>query len=401
MTAYSPTESHDDTTLTRPRSGPSTREGGRLVALAELSSALPESADLEQLQETYFALAPRVLDFPMAALYLFDSPGGAPSWYASRNVSQRFMSTYERLGRPVDMELRELLATASPVYNLANRSLRQWRQTEIYQRVVRLENMIHVLKAPVMAHGEIIGTVDFASDRVAATVTEFDLHLARLLAGCVAGAVQAVRRREWLEKSLDITSTALRHSGVAIVCFRADSNEPVVTPAAAELLDSVWEGQDLLYRLLRDVESGSGETRLSYMVRRDDGTRDVLDCAITRVPDQPGTEIMRLSLESTETPYLSPALGTLSARETDIAEMVAAGLSDREIAELLTLSVYTVRQHIKSVYAKLDIGNRVQLTRVLLGRTPRVVISRTRPDPAPRTGPSWRGVEEGAGRSSA
>lgn len=52
----------------------------------------------------------------------------------------------------------------------------------------------------------------------------------------------------------------------------------------------------------------------------------------------------------------------LSPRETDVARMVASGLRNREIAEKLNLSEGTVKSYLHSVYEKLDLRGRVELT---------------------------------------
>ena len=49
----------------------------------------------------------------------------------------------------------------------------------------------------------------------------------------------------------------------------------------------------------------------------------------------------------------------LSAREVQVLQLVARGLSSREIAERLTLSPKTVRNHTERIYAKTGTGNRV------------------------------------------
>ncbi|WP_241266658.1 helix-turn-helix transcriptional regulator [Streptomyces scabichelini] len=356
----------------RARSAPGVRsEGQRYASLAELAAVLADVDDLEQLGEAYFALSRRVIDFPMSAVYLFVDGTTSPSWYASRNVSNRFLAAYERLGRPVDDELRQVMATASPAYNLAGRSLTQWRQTDIYRLVDRLENMLHVLKAPIVVRGSIIGTIDFSSDRTNTPVAETDLHFMAAMAGVVGGAVTALRGRQRLQEQLDVVSLALENSSAAVAYTSPDSTEPTVTPPAAALLDDLREGGDILYRILRDTEPSVAESRRSYLVRKRDGANDVLNCTVRSVPGQPGAEVMELSLESAEPRYTNQGRPSLSNRESDVARMVAAGLSDREIAEQLTLSVYTVRQHMKSIYTKLEISSRVQLTRVLFGRTAR------------------------------
>ncbi|WP_149195232.1 response regulator transcription factor [Luteimonas suaedae] len=53
-----------------------------------------------------------------------------------------------------------------------------------------------------------------------------------------------------------------------------------------------------------------------------------------------------------------PTEAPLSGRESEILHLVARGLSNREIAELLGLSRLTVEGHTKSIYRKLAVGSR-------------------------------------------
>jgi DNA-binding CsgD family transcriptional regulator len=55
------------------------------------------------------------------------------------------------------------------------------------------------------------------------------------------------------------------------------------------------------------------------------------------------------------------ALDTLTRREQEVALLAAQGMSKREIADLLFLSVRTIGNHINHVYAKLGIGSRDEL----------------------------------------
>jgi len=57
----------------------------------------------------------------------------------------------------------------------------------------------------------------------------------------------------------------------------------------------------------------------------------------------------------------------LTPRESEVAVLVVEGLSDREIAERLCLSRFTVHQHVKRIYRTLEVASRVALTRLLLG----------------------------------
>lgn len=48
----------------------------------------------------------------------------------------------------------------------------------------------------------------------------------------------------------------------------------------------------------------------------------------------------------------------LSARETEILQLVARGLSNREIAEAMALSRLTIETHTRNIYRKLEVGSR-------------------------------------------
>ncbi len=50
----------------------------------------------------------------------------------------------------------------------------------------------------------------------------------------------------------------------------------------------------------------------------------------------------------------------LSEREIEVLQQIATGSTDREIAERLYLSIYTVKVHARNLYAKLEVTNRTQ-----------------------------------------
>ena len=56
----------------------------------------------------------------------------------------------------------------------------------------------------------------------------------------------------------------------------------------------------------------------------------------------------------------------LSERESEVLRLIASGYSNKEIAELLTISVKTAMSHREHVMAKLQVHNRTELIRFAL-----------------------------------
>jgi DNA-binding NarL/FixJ family response regulator len=74
-------------------------------------------------------------------------------------------------------------------------------------------------------------------------------------------------------------------------------------------------------------------------------------------------EFRRMNEGGTDEPEPENAL---TARETEILKMVAKGMSYRQIAERLVLSHRTVQNHVQNTLRKLQLHNRVELTRYVI-----------------------------------
>jgi DNA-binding NarL/FixJ family response regulator len=64
---------------------------------------------------------------------------------------------------------------------------------------------------------------------------------------------------------------------------------------------------------------------------------------------------------SERTPRLS-----LSPRELEILEMVSKGLTNKEIARVIQVSPFTVRNHVRHIIAKLEVGSRTEAVTVAI-----------------------------------
>jgi len=68
-------------------------------------------------------------------------------------------------------------------------------------------------------------------------------------------------------------------------------------------------------------------------------------------------EFRRLAQRDASAPQELPYL---TRREQDVLSLVAAGASDTEIAEQLTVSVHTVKSHMRNILSKLHLSHRYE-----------------------------------------
>lgn len=130
-------------------------------------------------------------------------------------------------------------------------------------------------------------------------------------------------------------------------------------PALCILVISAWSTEDIILSALRAGATG-------YVLKE----RDDLEIAFSirsvlrgGAPIDPfiARRILEL-LPASSTPALTQDGddGGLSAREAEILQLVAEGLTNREIAERLFISRHTAECHIKHIYKKLAVSSRTR-----------------------------------------
>ncbi|WP_341668845.1 helix-turn-helix transcriptional regulator [Alcaligenes sp. SDU_A2] len=106
-----------------------------------------------------------------------------------------------------------------------------------------------------------------------------------------------------------------------------------------------------------------------------DGLRDLGDFRIWRARGRPPFEQRDKDVLDVLEPYVRRALlreqeqrPVLTAREQDVAALLARGMTDREIGALLGIGFATVRTHLGRLLSKFDCANRVELAARLARR---------------------------------
>ncbi len=133
----------------------------------------------------------------------------------------------------------------------------------------------------------------------------------------------------------------------------------VLEPSPGILVVSAWSSEEAILGALRAGATG-------YVLKeRDDLEVSLSIRSVLRGGAPIDPFIARRILEllpvspATSTPQTTRNEHDLSQRECSILELVADGMTNREIAERVSLSRFTVDTHIKRIYRKLAVSSRV------------------------------------------
>lgn len=110
---------------------------------------------------------------------------------------------------------------------------------------------------------------------------------------------------------------------------------------------------------------------LGYLLK--DTTPDELVRAIRRVARGESSlhpAVARKVIQELHEPSTDPAPEQLSEREVQVLGLIADGLSNQAIADRLTISERTVRNHVGNILAKLHLANRTQAALYALRQGP-------------------------------
>jgi DNA-binding NarL/FixJ family response regulator len=131
------------------------------------------------------------------------------------------------------------------------------------------------------------------------------------------------------------------------------------TPEARVVIVTTFEEDDYVFGALAAGASG-------FLLKRT-GPEELIDAIKTVAAGDAllSPSVTRRVIErmARETPLAEPdenRLGELTAREREVLELLAAGLTNAEIAERLVIEESTVKTHVKRVLMKLDLRDRVQ-----------------------------------------
>jgi DNA-binding CsgD family transcriptional regulator len=210
-----------------------------------------------------------------------------------------------------------------------------------------------------LLRSEPIGTLHFMRKRGEPAFGRRDLAAARAMARIVVRAVLSARQAAERRRERACLWAGVECASDAMVMRQDSSDVLYVNSAARRLIATVREGESLLSEAGREEgnssrivipRSGRGPAFVKIRTHRASHDPSILVSVIEFVEGAP-----------------APSSGArpLTRRELEVGELAARGLRVADIAEHLVLSPNTVKQHLKSCYAKLGVHSRVGLARQL------------------------------------
>lgn len=180
---------------------------------------------------------------------------------------------------------------------------------------------------------------------------------------------QLIAREGWkriLENSKDIAIIGESITAIETPRLVNDSMPDIL------LMDLKWFGDESAgWNAIRQIKKSNKKTKIIAVTAyenlikdaRDNGADAVLIKNFTR--EQLTSLIRELArMETPSSPRESVQVEELTPREMEVLRLAAIGLRDKQIADKLTLSPATVKNHMKSILAKLGVGNRTEAAKV-------------------------------------
>jgi DNA-binding CsgD family transcriptional regulator len=257
----------------------------------------------------------------------------------------------------------ELATRRVPVGILAQATRGRPERTTRYRDLLEPSGIPHELRAAFVRRGRVWGAVHIARREGSGAFTQRDADTLGQLVPAIAEGIRGALR-------FDAARRVAGTEAPGLVVLDPAGEVELVTPPALPLLTAIGtqgtvpeEGEMpspviALAAFVREQPAGAAGGNVVTVPGRDG-----LVTLHASKPDPAGPRVA-IVVEAARGPRAATvrleAHGA-TAREREVATLIARGLSNPEIAEALVLSPHTVNDHVKSLFEKLDVASRQEL----------------------------------------
>jgi DNA-binding CsgD family transcriptional regulator len=263
---------------------------------------------------------------------------------------------------------RDLAVSPAPAGTLYRATGCRPDRSPRYREYLAPQNYDDELRAVFRVRGRTWGSVDLHRQRGRPPFTDKDVALLTRVGGAVAVALRRLAVQDCPEHAADagLAGTVLFSRTGDLISFDDHADywfSRIAGPQWADLPPAMSCASAVVSRA---VNVNAGRDRGSSVVRLRTGDNEwvTLSASLLRGPaGAAGPVALSVSRSAgwDVAPLLAEAFG-LTPREQQVCEGAARGLSNQEIAAGCHLSAHTVRDHLKSVFAKVGVASRGELT---------------------------------------
>jgi DNA-binding CsgD family transcriptional regulator len=346
-------------------------DAGSGADLASFLAQLHKTLDVDVLLSTYISIIGGFVPAPAAAIYLLDPGTGRPTRLAAQGADEhlfpRFLSAYETGGRECD-----------PVYSRVSKQLKitsssmlpkreRW-ENHPFHRVLSVGALEHILEAPIVTSDKgLVGTLNFGRSGTEPRFSDDDVTLVDRIAEhvsiAISHAAEVTRLRE-RDGAMDGVFQAL---GTAVMITDSAGEIQFLNLSARHLFQECETNPALktivAEGLRHNLEALTDLSRVSRCLRLPPRTLNrspYLTMNSVAVGSGRGL-VATFWYQPGENPSFEYLHDLLTPQEIRVLEMLAQGLENKEIAEFMTISVDTVKSHLKRIFAKMRVASRTQL----------------------------------------
>ena len=284
-----------------------------------------------------------------------------------RLASVRWRFVENELLEPDFAKFRELARRRKPVTTLQEETHGEPERSARYRKLHRELGFGAELRAVFRSGGACWGSVALVRDRHEPNFNPDEVSFIERICDHVALGLKLALLRE-AEISSDVVApatlvlrsdltleSATAHASRWLEAFPADRGTGFELPAAivavARRARAATAGGSSEAPAAARVRLATGSWLVVHAAALADAGSEAEHIAVTLAPAGP-VEMTPLRLE----------LYGLSAREREVTRLLVRGLSNEEVARTLHITRYTVKDHVKAIYAKLGVATRHELT---------------------------------------
>ncbi|MDZ5621062.1 LuxR C-terminal-related transcriptional regulator [Nocardioides sp. HM23] len=329
----------------------------------ELQSALTRA----EVADAYLGSVKDVIDASAVGLYQLDQQSQRVLDVRVHSAAD-FLDEYERYGRDDDPVLEHVLTTGTAI-DSSRLPGSQWLASGA-RHALGVGGFGHSLEAPVVTSGCLFGTINFARAVTSRPFSRDDVATAESIAKHLGRAVERAVRYEMADQRSRALEHTIERLSQPVIITDWDGRVVFQNRAAidschlSEDLDGRLNIADSLSRAILDATNTfttEGKRVQTQSIRTAAGKQLVVKTY--RLADATRASATMLYERTTQASSARalPRWEVLTQREQQIVELVSEGLTTREIAERAFISDNTVKQHLKRIYAKIDVSTRAEL----------------------------------------